>query len=158
MKTGKKVLLGCASMVAIVVVLIAALAFLIYAKKNKYDKIVFPYLNDAIAVLAKWEPESFSPYWAPEVLEQIPDERLERLFLLYRKLGTLESFEDPEFLKVGFDSKIPYPAYVQYQVTGHFETGPAVLSFTLVRDDSEHLHVWYLQINSDEFLPKIEAN
>ena len=156
MKTLKKIGIGCGSLVIIAILCIAVIAIVINAKKNKYDKIVFPFIEEALPVLATWEAEQFEKYWIDEILENADQEQLKRLFKTYSKLGKLKTYEDPIFLQVGTSTDLEYSSYVNYQMTCEFENGKALLSWTFVPINKGKIKVWSLHINSDVFLEPLE--
>ena len=153
MSTRKKILLGCGGLVVLAAVVAVSLVGLILAKKRQYDRIAFPFFEEVIPVLSTWDSKQFRAYWAPEVIEQIDTKMMRRLFALYRQLGGLVSYEEPEFQNIVVSTEIPYPAVVLYLVSAEYEAGEAMLTFQLVRTDEGKLKVWSLGINSDAFLP-----
>jgi hypothetical protein len=156
MKTAKKVAIGCAALVVLAVAMVASIVGLVWVKKAKYDKVAIPFLESYMLELVSWDPERVRQHWAPEVVAQMKPEETRRLFLAYRQLGALQSHDRPEFRQVGAHTRIPYSALVTYQVSARFDAGEALLTFQLVPTESNGLRIWYLNIDSEAFLPELE--
>ncbi|MCH6258590.1 hypothetical protein MLD52_18665 [Puniceicoccaceae bacterium K14] len=158
MKAIKKIAIGCSGLFVLIILGIVGLLLIINAKKDKYDKLAIPFFEECIPVLSKWKMEDFAPYWAPEVMEAVEPEQLKRLFELYRKLGELESFEEPQFLRVSASTNSPYGSFVTYSTLAYYEKGEAQISCILVPIQPNELKIWNLQVNSNAFLPEIETD
>ena len=150
----RKVGIGCAVALAVVVLCIVSLWVFVHYKQTMYDKRVIPFLDEYLVHLSTWDPAEVEGYWAPEVRAKLKPEDVGRLFLLYRRLGRLKSHDRPRFRQVSATTEVPYPELVTYQVDAIFEAGPARLTVNMVTDEQGQLKIWYIEIKSDAFLPK----
>ena len=158
MSTMLKVGIGCAIAIGLVVVFFASIVGFFFYKKARLDKQAVPFLDAYIVELSSWDPERVKSYWAPEVLAQVKPEQTERLFLMYQRLGKLKSHDRPEIRQVGAHTGIPYPELATYQVSAEFDAGPALLTIQLVRARTNQPRIWFLNIDSEAFLPPAESH
>ena len=161
-KTGcrRAVLIGGIGVGLVVLALIVALAglwFFVRAKQSKYDPVAIPYIEEALPVISRWELDDFREFFVPEVLEGMSEQEMERFFLWFSRLGSLQTFEEPEFVQISASTDVPYPSLITYQVSAQYENGEATVTFVLVPVDSETVKLWLFHIDSLALLPTMEG-
>ena len=154
MSTLRKIGIGCTAALVVVVLCIASLWVFVHYKQSRYDPRVIPFLDEYLVHPSTWDPTEVEGYWAPEVRAKLKPEDIERLFLLYRRLGRLKSHDRPRFRQVSATTEVPYPEVVTYKVDAIFEAGPAELTINMVTDGQGTLKIWYIEIRSNAFLPE----
>jgi hypothetical protein len=120
---------------------------------SKYEEVAKPYLEKNMPLVVSWAFEKLKPLLTPQALKAFETERGQKVYKLFSKLGTLKSFEEPQFLnaKTGVTATEGAHDVVNFSIPGHFEQGDAVVTVTLATaGDSYQIH--YIHINSDVFM------
>ena len=130
----KKVLIVLGCVFVIVVSLIVGVNVYTGYKSAKYDEIAVPYIEAAIPEISKWDKNIFNSYLSSEAKEEIDQDRLAKILKIFKQMGTLVSYEKPEF-----DRTHSYVAgngesrtLDIYNVNAKYENGDGVLTFTLI--------------------------
>ena len=75
---------------------------------------------------------------------------------MYKRLGELVDYSEPQFIQVGTSTSFPYSSYILYGVEAKYTNGTAYLNWTLANLGNDQLKVWSLKINSDVFIVPLE--
>lgn len=158
MKALKNIGYGCGTLFLIGIICFIGLVVLVGVKKSKYDEISGPFFDEVIPILSEWNHKELQPYLAPEVLVQYSDEKLEKYFSAYKRLGELIRYNDPQFVQVGASTEIPYKSYVRYKIAAEYENGTAWLNWVLVTNKNDRMLIWRLDIDSEVFIVPLEPS
>ncbi len=156
-QTKKAIGIGCTAILGFMGILIVVLLLVVYWNKKRFDEITYPFFDEVMPILTQWDHRAFEPYWAPEVVQSWPEENMIQLFGMYRRLGALQEFAEPQFQNIGTTTQIPYPSHVTYKFHASFENGTALLTWVLVHTPQGSLRVWSLHVHSDVFIVPLES-
>jgi hypothetical protein len=120
---------------------------------SKYTEVAKPYLEKNMPIVASWDFEKFKPLLTPNALKEFENERGQKIYKVFSKLGKLQSFEEPNFLNAKTGATVGDGAFdtVRFSMLGHFETGDAVFTVTLAEIDESYF-IQYIGVDSDVFL------
>ena len=114
----------------------------------QYNDTAIPYINTAIPEISKWDKDIFYNYLSSEAKENIDKEDMANIFIVFSKMGSLISYEDPEFSKSNSYTSASgeTKTIVTYNVDAKYENGDATLTFTLVSaNENVELHHFNLR-------------
>ena len=105
-----------------------------YIKSAKYEKTAVPYIKEKIPELSTWDPAVSKKYMAPEVLELIKDDELNKLMHWLSKLGRLKGIEEPQFVNVSTSATTEHgkQTIATYNIAAHYENGDANITMRLL--------------------------
>lgn len=100
----------------------------------KYDDIAIPYIQKVIPELSKWDLETTRGLMAPEVLDAIPPEQIVQIIAVFSRMGALQSFETPEFVKIHSQGEKDSgtQTVVVYETAAKYENGDAKIVLKLL--------------------------
>ena len=151
----KKVLIGCGG-ISIVLLLVAGVIALIFIPRSlRLDKEATAYIEAAVPQIASaWDPQALIDRASPDLLAAVKShDDLERLFVAYRRLGSLQKLEKPTGnVTSGAFSGSGAFTIGQYTANATFENGQAQLRIQ-VRRVGASWKIDAFHINSDLFLP-----
>jgi hypothetical protein len=93
----KKVLIGCGG-ISIVLLLVAGVIALIFIPRSlRLDKEATAYIEAAVPQIASaWDPQALIDRASPDLIAAVKSrDDLERVFVAYRRLGSLQKLEKP---------------------------------------------------------------
>ncbi len=147
------IILGAIFMGIIVIIVIAAAIFI--PRTLKLDHEATAYIQDAVPkIVTNWNSQELVDRATPELLAAAKkNDELERLFVMFRQLGSFKHLDKPEGTVVSSAFTGEGTVTVgNYTAHGDFEKGPATIKIQLRRVND----VWEIngfRINSDVFLP-----
>lgn len=145
----KKVLIGLGCIFTFIALIIIGVNVYTGYKAAEYDKTAIPYIEASISEISKWDKDIFYKHLASEAKKDINQEKMEKIFQLFSKMGPLISYEEPEFTKV--QSYVvkngETRSIITYDVNAKYENGDALLTFTLI-GKSETLELFYFNLES----------
>lgn len=149
----KKFLKIIGSFFLVLIIIFICVGIWFSTNSSKYTEIAQPYLEKNMPAVVSWDFEQLRPLLTPEALKEFETERGQKVYKMFSKLGTLKSFEEPQFLGSKAGATIGDGAFevVNFTMLGHFEAGVAQVSVTLATTDDSYL-IHYININSDAFL------
>lgn len=123
------------SLFLVIALVVATVNVVTWYKSTQYEDTAVPYIKTAIPVLSKWDAESIKEFMAPKVLEQTTDENFSKIIKYFSNLGSLNSFEEPEFSDVytGTNPEEGTQTIVNYTVDAVYENGDAVITISLLK-------------------------
>ena len=123
-------------------------------KADRYDEAVLPFLEKALPELTSWRYARLQPLLSPEAEAEFDSQQGQDVYLLFSKLGRLESQGRPEYLGDRSDSSevLGDIQVLAYHVPLQFETGPAVIKLNLAYDGQRY-YIHHFGIHSEIFLP-----
>ena len=133
----KKFLIGIGAFASLIIIGIIGIGIYTGYKSAEYDETAVPYIKAAIPEISKWDKDIFYSYLSSEAKEEINEDDLAKIIRLFSKMGSLISFEEPEFTKshsyvaVGGNPR----TIIVYNVDAKYENGEALLKFTLVGEN-----------------------
>lgn len=118
-------------------------------EQYKYASTAVPFIQQVVPEIAQWNPEVLKSYMVPEALASTSDADLVKLFAWFKKLGTLESLQEPQFLNVfkGFSSEKGSQKIITYSIPANFNAGEAIITIRLL-DQGESFKIYQFNINS----------
>lgn len=121
-----------------------------YYQAAEYDDRAVPYIRKAVPIISTWNPASTRALMAAETLEKIPEEEFDRIIGIFSRMGSLQSMETPSFKKVLAEEQTEQGSkiYVAYEVEASYSNGDALISMTLLEEDSR-LEVYKFNLSSN---------
>ncbi|MFT6189242.1 MAG: hypothetical protein ACJAW8_001655 [Oleispira sp.] len=149
----KKLLKIIGSFFLVLIALLICIGIWFAANSSKYTEIAKPYLDKNMPAVVSWDFSQFKPLLTPEALKEFENERGQKIYKMFSKLGKLKSFEEPAFLGAKTGVTVSEGTYdtVNFSMLGHFEAGDALFTVTLANAEDSYL-IHYVNINSDVFL------
>ncbi len=149
----KKLLKIIGSFFLVLIVIFIAVGIWFAINSSKYTEIAQPYLQENMPVAVSWDFEQFKPLLTPEALKEFQTDRGQKIYKVFSKLGTLKSFDDPQFISANAGVSVGAGAYdvVTFSMQGHFQAGDALVTITLAETNNSYL-IHHISINSDVFL------
>ena len=133
-----------------VIIILAGIKIHTGRQAAQYDNKAIPYIKAAIPEISKWDKDIFNSYLSSEAKRKIDPDNLLKIVEVFKKMGALVSFEEPEF-----ESTQPYglvkgeeKTLIVYNVDAKYENGDALLTFTLV-DGKDRLELHYFNMQSE---------
>ena len=130
----KKFLIGAGAFASLITIGYVGIGAYKNHEAAQYNDTAIPYIKSAIPEISKWDKDIFYNYLSSEAKENIDKDDMANIFIVFSKMGSLISYEDPEFSKS--DSYAPASGetktIVTYNVDAKYENGDATLTFTLV--------------------------
>ena len=117
---------------------------------NKESK---QYVDNVIPKIIKnFDENVFLEYAAPELVKNIPKEKIEKIFKMYKKLGTFEKYLGSKGkAKVSFAiMQLKKWTYAKYTCKAQFTTGEAIIKVTIIKENNQW-YIYHLKINSKIF-------
>jgi len=145
----KKVFIVLGVIFSVLIFLIAGIGAFTWYKSSKYEDTAVPYIKAVIPELSKWDTEITKSYMAPEVQKEITDDDFNKVIKYLSKLGSLASFEEPNFTNIytGATLESGKTTLVTYTIDAVYENGDAVITITLL-DLGNSFNVYKFYINS----------
>jgi hypothetical protein len=122
---------------------IAACGMIGPSKEDVEDAVI-----DLMPVVAQWRPEVLEPYGTTAFHKRISRPDQQRMFRVFSRLGTLDSFQPPRM--TGWSSSTEHGTQVRVEVDARFSRGPALVVMTLQTEDGT-LKLHALNIRSPVF-------
>jgi hypothetical protein len=149
----KKVLIILASLCLVAVVLaIAGVAFVV-SKGRAFDRESKAYVDSAVpAIVSGWDKQQLLSRASPEFRQAVTDEDLEKLYNMFRRLGTLKSYDGSQGesnMSVTNRGKVISASYL---ARATFDTGPAEIKIALIKHDE--WQIMGFRIDSKVFLER----
>jgi hypothetical protein len=121
-------------------------------KADRYDETVVPYLESALPKLTSWQYSQLKPLLTPQARIEFDSDEGQTIFLLFSKLGRLESIGTPEYLgnRSEANDQQGEIEVVAYQVPLQFESGPGIIKIHLA-SDGERYYIHHFGIQSEIF-------
>lgn len=144
-------ILGSFFLVLIVLLVGVSIWFGINASKN--TDIARPYFETHLPAILSWDYQRLAPLLTPSMQEQLASERGDRFLRLFAKLGTLQSYEQLQYVGANTGVSTDEGAFdlSHFTLLGHFDAGDARISIVLAKTGDQYL-VHGLNIQSDVFL------
>ena len=139
----------------VIIAIIAVAAAIFIPRTLKLDREATIYIEDAVPkIVTNWNSQELVDRATPELLDAAKShDQLERLFVMFRQLGSFKHLDKPEGTVVsGTYTGTGTYTVGNYTAHGEFEKGAATIKIQLQRVDG----VWKIngfRINSDVFLP-----
>ena len=149
----KKFLKIVGSFFLVLIALLIGIGVWFGVSSSKYTEVAKPYLEKNMPIVASWDFEKFKPLLTPKALKEFENERGQKIYKVFSKLGKLEFFEEPSFLSAKTGATVGGGAFdtVKFSMMGYFEAGSALFTVTLAEVDGSYL-IQYIGIDSDVFL------
>ena len=117
-------------------------------KADRYDETAIPYLNQSLPELTSWKYSRLEPLLSPQAKKEFNTEKGQSDFLVFKRLGKLQSFGKPQYQSAGTDNSNEESKFslVVYTILAEFETGPAKIKINLaINGESYLIHHFSIQ-------------
>ena len=149
----KKLLKIIGSFILVLIIIFVCIGIWFSVNSSKYTEIAKPYLDKNMPAVVSWDFAQFKPLLTPEALKEFENERGQKIYKMFSKLGSLKSFEEPRFLGAKTGVTVSEGAYdiVNFSMLGHFDAGDALFTISLATHEDSYL-IHFVNVNSDAFL------
>ena len=106
-----------------------ALALAYQHKQSSYDKSAIPLIRGFMVDLSTWDPEIVKPHLSKELIANDTDSELRKALEHMKKLGVLESIQEPEL------TQVRNLKFLTYEFQANYSSGPAKAKITLMQGD-----------------------
>jgi hypothetical protein len=151
----KKLLIVLGAVFATIIVIVAILGIIMIPHWLRLNKDAKVYLtNNVPLIVDHWNPQNLFDRATPELIADARPREVDKLYDMFRQLGTLKHLNAPELGNIGSQafSKQGTYTYGNYTIHADFQKGPATISIQLLYMGTG----WKInnfRINSDVFLP-----
>ena len=137
----EKIMKAIGLIVALGVVGIFALTALVeFNLEGQADKGT-PFIIESMPTIATWDTEQYKELFIPEAIEEFKSVEGQNILAYLSKLGEMQSFEPPEFVKKDFTMKSDEEGetLLTFNVRTTFEHGDATIIFQIREDKKSYL-------------------
>jgi hypothetical protein len=122
-------------------------------KADRFDETAIPYLESTMPMVTSWQYHQLKPLLSPGARQDFENEKVRAAYQAFSRLGQLQSMDKPRYSssQKGSSKELGDVEVVEYQVTLHFDSGPALIKIKLVTD-GETYFVHHFGIQSEVFL------
>ncbi len=141
---------------AVLLILVVAGALYLYAmqQERRHDAAARDYLQQALAEVANWQPQSLRRHLAPAAQQAVSDEQLDALVERYRELGSFRRIDELRFTRLTAAlSLLKGDTLLGYSGTVHFEHGSAHLS-AMLQVDAQGYHLYNFNLSTPQQNPR----
>lgn len=131
---------------------LALYAFWYGISADKYDETVIPYLDKNLPEIATWQYSKLKPLLTPEAQSKFETEAGRATFILFTKLGKLQSIGKAQYGAKGSEMSegLGVVDLVSYTVPVVFDSGPAAIKLNLVINGDSYI-IQHIGISSEVF-------
>ena len=124
---------------------------------DKYDETVIPYLDKNLPEITSWKYSKLKPLLTPEAQSKFETEAGRATFILFAKLGKLQSIGKAQYGSKGSEMSegLGEVDLVSYTVPVVFDTGPAAVKLNLVINGDSYI-IQHIGISSEVFAQAAE--
>lgn len=149
----KKVLIALGAIFLVILILAAVGIGIVAVKGSALDKQSKAYVDGAVPIIvAAWDEQELLSRASPEFVQTIKKEDLDRLYVMFRKLGRLRDYQGAEgqcYMSVTTQNGKRTTA--EYTAKASFDAGPAVIKISLIKHGDQWQIVGF-HIDSELFL------
>ena len=118
-------------------------------QESSYATTAIPYIKETLPLLSTWEVSVAKTHMTQEGLQGTSEEELKKLMDWFKKLGKLDSFEEPKLVHVSVGANAgPSKKLLIYTIEAQFEAGAATITLRLSDLGSGKFKIHGLNINS----------
>ena len=138
--------------IALMIAGLALYAFVYGISADKYDETVIPYLDKNLPQITSWQYSKLKPLLTPQAQSEFETEAGRATFILFAKLGRLESIGKAKYGAKGSELSegLGEVDLISYTVPVEFDTGPAVVKLNLVINGDSYI-IQHIGISSEVF-------
>ena len=137
-----------------IVFFISMLFLMVYTTRTDEEtkKTSKQFIQNIIPVILKdLDKNTFLKYASPEFLNAVNEEQVEKIFNVYKKLGTFKKIVSAKGkIKVSLSFKKGKITYAKYEIKALYSTGEAKVKVVLIQHEKEW-YIYYFKINSKVF-------
>ena len=118
-------------------------------QSSQYDGTAIPYIQEVLPKISTWDPEIVKQCMAPEVLQNITDEKLRAIMGALAQIGELQSIGEMKFKKkaTGGAGDLVQQPVITYTVKAQYSTGEAIVTLSLL-DKGDSYDVYHFNFES----------
>lgn len=148
-----RILVGLGIVVMVIAGGIVALVGWVSHERSAYAATAVPYIKVVVPELSTWDPAQAKSVMDPDVLKQLPDEKLGRVLAFLSRLGHLKSMDEPVFTNVwsGTSTGTGAMTLVTYSIHAHFDAGDGDIVLRL-HDRDGKFTVYSFNVNSEALM------